>query len=306
MTKKAVVFTTTFYDINNEDGALRRDLALDFSRRVIQSDYPLIVLDGGTDDGKFIEELKSEGAHSYRETQRGLGPSRRESLDYALRFAIKNNIEYLLWTEPEKVDFVKSIDNLVETIDETQSALILPFRPSMFSYPVAQWHSESFGNQLHTDQGYLDSNGNELDQFAGPHLWRREKSPYFQVFDDPSISEVLADLRVEEFKAKYKQLPEPDKQLEIEKAKIDLARSDHMMHMPTCSMILRGERVLSVNIDYTHPYNQTQLETRDQARYNAKRLMQLNALTEQFRLVRALHERGTLNERLERMLKESR
>ncbi|MEK6881526.1 MAG: hypothetical protein AABY22_18030, partial [Nanoarchaeota archaeon] len=69
MVKDAVVFTTTFYN-NSEEGLIRKNLALEFARSVVEQDYPLVVVDGGTDDGKFIDQLKSIGAHAYLETKR--------------------------------------------------------------------------------------------------------------------------------------------------------------------------------------------------------------------------------------------
>ncbi len=305
MAKDAVIFTTTFYN-TSEEGLLRKNLALDFARRVVESDYPLVVLDGGTDEGRFIEQLNSIGARAYSETQKGLGPSRREALGYAYQFAVDNHVSYLSWSEPEKVDYVRSVDHLVEKMKETGVDLIVPHRKSMRSYPLAQWHSETFGNQLHADAGEFDMNGTPLDQFFGPHMWRRQMSPYFQVFDDPKIAEVLAEIRIAEAEKKYKTVLNVDIQnFERIKAQKDLLGSDHMMHMPTSLMVLRGQKVLSVQVDYDYPTTQAEIETRNQAVWNGKRLMQLNALAEQFKLVRVLHERRVLEDRLKEELEKA-
>ena len=305
MSKDAVVFTTTFYN-PSEDGKIRKNLALEFTERVVKLGYPLIVLDGGTDDGKFIDKLKIIGANAYHETKRGLGHSRRESHEYALEFAKRNGIHNLIWSEPEKIGFVDSINYLVEQMEKTRADLIVPFRNSMESYPIAQWYSEAFGNQLFTDNEYLDINRNSLDQFFGPHVWNRRMAPYFQIFSDSRVAEVLAEVRIDDIQKKYGiQLSEEQKSFEIKKTEIDLLRFDHMMHMPTALMILMGENVISVPVDYVHPKNQTDLETRNQDQYNSKRLMQLNSLAEQFKLVKVLHKRGIFNEKLESMLKDT-
>ncbi len=302
MTKKdAVVFTTTFYN-NSEEGIMRKNLALDFARRVVENDYPLIVLDAGTDEGRFIDQLKSMGAHAYAETKHGLPSSRREALEYANQFAVDHDIPILDWSEPEKVGHVQHLDYLVMRMKESGADVIVPHRTSMRSYPQAQEFSERFGNQLHTDNGYLDLKGNPLDQFHGPHMWRRQMTPYFQVFDDPKVAEVLVEMRIRATEKKYKvTLSEELRAFETMKAKKDLGL-DHMVHMPTSLMILRGQKVLSVDVDYTHPAEQTEIETRNQAIWNEKRLMQLTALGEQFKLVRVLHERGILEDRLKEEL----
>jgi len=72
--------------------------------------------------------------------------------------------------------------------------------------------------------------------------------------------------------------------------------------MPTSLMMLRGQKVLSVDVYYRHPAEQTEIETRNQAIWNEKRLMQLTALAEQFKLVRVLHEKGILEDRLKKEL----
>ncbi len=305
MVKDAVVFTTTFYN-NSPEGIMRKNLAIGFAQRVVEQDYPLVVLDGGTDDGRFIDQLKSIGVYAFPETAKGLAPSRREALGYADKFAVENNISILDWCEPEKVDHVHSIDYLVKRMKESGADLIVPHRISMRSYPESQEFSERFGNHLHTNNGYVDIHGMPLDQFNGPHMWKRQMTPYFKVFDDPKVAEVLAEMRItdtENLKPYGIKLDDNGKAVELKKAQIDIARGDHMMHMPTSLMILRGQKVLSVHVDYTHPAEQTEIETKNQALWDNKRLWQLGALAEQFRLVRVLYERGVLEERLVEELK---
>ena len=48
-------------------------LALDFSKRVLQAEYPLVVVDGGTADGRFVKELTEIGAHVYGYNDDSLG-----------------------------------------------------------------------------------------------------------------------------------------------------------------------------------------------------------------------------------------
>lgn len=302
---KVALFTTTFYR-EDADGKLRKKLAREFAQKAVDADYHLTVVDGGTDNGRFIEDLRKLGVDVYAETQKGLGNSRRESLKHASRYADSAGIDYLCWSEPEKVDFIRHIGGLVRKMDETGVHLIVPSRTSMASYPVAQQNSEGFGNQLHTDAGYVDRNGKPLDTFFGPKMWRKTVNPFFEVFGagQTEVARQLAIMRMEQVEKEYKSLQHHFNTmgcLEVLKAHQDLARTDHMMHMPTCLMVLKNKsylgefNILSVPINYEHPAEQTELETELQATYNAKRLMQLKALAEQFILVRRLDEKKTLD-----------
>ena len=306
---KVLVFTTTFYK-NNEEGELRKNLAKQFFRKGVECGYAIFTVDAGTDEGNFIDELNSLGVHAYPETRHGLGESRRESLDHALKYAKSNNIPYLLWSEAEKVDLVKNISTryygLVERMDETKADMIVPARgryDPLGSYPQHQKLSETFGNQRHSDYGYFDMDGDDIDTFFGPKIWKRELSPYFQVFGEPEVAHELAEMRLEKFQEKYGiELDLKIDDCERAKAEFDLKSSDHMMHMPACLMILKGLKVLSRRIDYTHPKEQTEFEERNERVYNQKRLMQLNALDEQFELVRRIYENNILEDKLEKML----
>lgn len=313
MTSPIALCTTTFYD-TSEEGVLRKKLATEFARDVVEHGYKLFVVDGGTDNGNFIEQLKRIGADAYPETQRGLGPSRREVLGYAQQWARANNVLVMGWSEPEKVGFVPSIRRLIDIVN-AGADLVVPARKNMVSYPVAQEHSEQFANQLHTDAGYVDARGQALDTFFGPKLWHANVTPFFSVFGHKgaNIATELAEMRMERAQRTYKDAAGDGLGLRFMQAGQDLIKTDHMMHMPTCLMVkkngtafgkspVRHFNIVSVDVDYAHPAEQTELEQRLQARFNQKRLMQLNAIAEQYELVKRLHEKGTLDNTLDEML----
>lgn len=208
------------------------------------------------------------------------------------------SIEYIAWTEPEKIDFLRFVPELLDIGSKERADLIVPYRtPSSFSsYPNAQQYSEKFGNCMYTNYGYLDSHGNSIDTFFGPKIWRTKASCFFLAFESPIVADELAKMRIEEREQKADRFVILK---EREKSQIDLNRTDHMMHMPTCLMILEKQRVISIPIDYKHPSIQT-IEER-MIGYNKKRLWQLNALDEQFRLVRRLHERGLLSKKIKEL-----
>lgn len=313
---RVALFTTTFYR-DDEDGKLRKSLATQFAQRTIDEGYHLTVVDGGTDDGRFIEDLKRLGVDAHPETQHGLGPSRREALDYAFLWAKGAKAPYLCWSEPEKANFVGCVDRLIQKMEDGDASLVVPARKSMAEYPIAQQHSEAFGNQLHTDAGYVDVSGRPLDTFFGPKIWRREVTPFFRVFGvaRAEIAWELVRMRMERAKKTYGDDDGVSRDA-VERAHSDLVRTDHMMHMPTCLMVLKDKtefgqsgkhpyNVISIPVDYIHPKEQTELETRLQEGYNGKRLMQLNALVEQFALVKRMYANGTLDNTLDEMIKMS-
>lgn len=286
--RNSVIITTTFYR-DDREGSLRKELARAFFNEALASGYPVIAVDGSPDDS-FRREMNSLGVQMHQETQHGLAASRREALSHAQKYA-NGPVDYIVWSEPEKVDFVRSIP-LLEAIARQKSAdIVVPARISMRSYPLHQQWSEKFANQRHTDYGYLDIHGKPIDTFFGPKLWRAELSPLFHHFADDSVARELADMRIELLRKKYgRDLTKEQIQTEYERAKTDLQKSDHMIQMPVCKAVLEGKAVVSAEINYTHPMKQTKFERENVSFYNAKRLWQLNALEEQFALVKRIHE----------------
>ncbi|MBS3099184.1 hypothetical protein J4462_03150 [Candidatus Pacearchaeota archaeon] len=325
------IVSTTFYN-DSEEGRLRKGLAENFFRQCVEGEYQVFVVDGGTDDGDFLEELRKLGVSAFEETQHGLGPSRREALKHASnyfdeKFGRKMNVDDFIrknivaWSEPEKVDYVRLLPRLLEEFQSTEADILVPTRKSLDSYPTAQQHSETFGNQRHTDHGYIDSSGKPLDTFFGPKIWNLRANPLFTAFENvDKVAQELAQMRIEETEKVYGTLSDEQKEFEVEKATKDLVRRDHMIQMPICLGVLSNgksvskligaddpffgavdleyEVVSSSPVDYVHPQEQTAIEERNQAVWNAKRMAQLGWLEEQFSLVRRLHEKETLDEHL--------
>lgn len=303
MTERIALCTTTFYD-KSSGGEVRKKLALAFAAEAREREYPVFVVDGGTGP-EFVRELKDHGAQVYAQIEKGLGGSRRQALGEAQHYAREHNIPYVGWSEPEKAPFVKSIGGLIDVLDQSGAELVVPARKSLKTYPPAQQYSEQFANQLHTDAGYVDQNGKSVDTFFGPRVWRREASPFFQVFGEreQDVMIALSRMRIEKEKPLYTGgVPEAVRKHISDRAVTDLKGSDHMIHMPTCLMILQGRKVLSVLVDYEHPAEQTELETREQREYNSKRLRQLNAIAEQYAVVQRLHDQKTLDSALSGLL----
>ena len=293
---KVAIVTTTFYG-NNPEGILRKRLATDFLTGAVEKGYEVFLVDGGTDNGAFLASMNTMGVHCYGETQHGLSGSRREALGHSQEYADRYGIDYIIWTEPEKVDMIRHIPRLVEGIEANHAHIAVPFRKNMRQYPGAQRNSEQFGNQRHTDLGYMDMRGKPIDTFAGPKLWVRGVTPFFFVFGDDKISRAFGEMRLQEKQAKLKHQVEGDtRQFIYDEAAADFKRWDHMIQMPVCLINLMGGRIISVPIDYNHPIEQAEIEQANQAVWNPKRMGQLSALDEQFHFVKWAYEKGVFRE----------
>ena len=109
---RLAVIGTTFYK-SDKEGELRKRLALEFADAVLQQGHEVFVVDGGTDDGRFIDTLRTKGVNAYEETQHGLPGSRREVLGRALGKAREKSLGYVCWSEFEKTGFV----NVTEPVE---------------------------------------------------------------------------------------------------------------------------------------------------------------------------------------------
>lgn len=291
---RIIIATTTFYD-DTEDGNLRKSLSKEFVRRSKEKDYPLIVVNREMGDRQYINELRSQGALVFPETQEGLGPSRREAINQAYLLARKQNIPYILWSEPEKIDLFNHLDRISNKIARDKFDALALSRLKMKGYPLAQQLSERLGNSLlERDYMHIDSEGKAIDTFFGPVLWKTEYTPFFIAFGSNKVSEELATMRLERLSQYYKINTEEIRHFERDKAEIDLKNTDYATHMPIYLMILNGLNVLSFPIDYQHPREQTLLEERNGLRYNSKRISQLTAILEQFVLTQRIHKNKTL------------
>ena len=305
-TGKVVVLTTTFYQ-DDDGGRLRRGLAGEFFRRGSNSGYTIVSMDGNAVDGnlgEFGRQIQGDyGINVFPETQRGLGPSRREAVSHAFDMAQRLNRPYLFWTEPEKIDIFAHIDKVVGESEKVGADAAIIDRGDLRDYPIGQQSSEKFGARLYYGLGFKDFSGAQIDRCCGPLLWKIEHTPYFLVFGSPKVAQELAAMRLEE-EAKLYNLDIENSVVRsnaLRKAKIYMVNKDHMMHMPFDLMFLKGHKMSSVPVGYKHPEEQTAFED-EEARlkaYDSKRLMQIIALTEQSKLVQRLHAKGALNEDLE-------
>lgn len=171
--EKVAIATTTRYNPDSEEGVLRAGLAEDTIRDALELGYDVSVIDGGSAD-EFLQRLEAYGAHIEAEEGNTMGAGRRQ----ALRKARDSGRMIVAWTEPEKVDYVGSIAATSLPIIEGAVDLVVPERKSLESYPVAQQHSERFGNAV-----FQGLTGRDLDVFIGPRTIGEKAFGYFLGYD---------------------------------------------------------------------------------------------------------------------------
>jgi len=112
MTKNndVVVVTTTFYRPGNESDQVRQAIAERTFRLLNDSPYRVIAVDGGSPT-EVLNRFRDYGVEVLAQEQPGMGNSRRQ----AMRTAEERNPQAIVWMEPEKKDYVKSIADSVDS-----------------------------------------------------------------------------------------------------------------------------------------------------------------------------------------------
>jgi glycosyltransferase involved in cell wall biosynthesis len=169
---KVAIATTTFYKDTLADKN-RSTLALNLAQEAKKEGYELIVVDGGSSD-EFLENLRSTGAHLFKENKGGMGVGRRQ----AIREALTSQKPVLAWVEPEKGPYISQIAKTARPILMGEADLVVPRRESLDSYPTAQRYGEPLGNTALKNLTGLD-----IDYFFGPKTWHNQMTPYFLNYD---------------------------------------------------------------------------------------------------------------------------
>ena len=155
-----------------------------------------------------------------------------------IQIATQSGGEIIAFTEPEKIDYISKIALTASPIIEGLKDLIIPRRKSLRSYPKEQQYAEAVGNLL-----WKNLTGYDLDIWFGPRTWRKDVSRYFLGYDG-SYGDKWESINI----------------------------------IPLLEAIVGEVRIGEINIDYTHPIEQTQYEECNQT-YLLKRIEQLHYLT---------------------------
>jgi len=167
--EKVAIGTTTFYREGDLNGRTRANLATITIKTAVDSGYRIIVVDGSPDDW-FRKSIENCGAEIHLETQNGMGPSRREALQYAH----DSKRPIISWMEPEKLDYVKEIWKTAKPILNGKAEMVIGNRGNLKDYPTSQQHTEHYGNTI-----WRELTGLDLDMWSGMRTWKRELSDFF-------------------------------------------------------------------------------------------------------------------------------
>lgn len=249
-----------FWPIKTSD-KVRGDLALESFGEIKKKNLPLFISDGGSSKS-FLQEVSNLGYTIYKQKDPGLSAGRRQALTKAsLR---KDSIAICLF-EPEKVSFIKNcLIRSVQPILKDQTEIVIPKRneKSFSSYPDNQAISEKTLNSLMasiiTDS--LKKKGklvppkiNEIDFAFGPKV----------LLNKPQILDLFMD--------KY-----ASKKV-FEERKFQCETWANALFFPIFVALLKGLKVISVPVSYTHPITQKNMESNNPL-FIVKREEQFNTL----------------------------
>lgn len=148
----------------------------------------------------------------------------------------------IAWTEPEKHPLISELWKAVEPINDGEADMVIPRRRSLDSLPTAQQYAEAFGNLF-----FKQLTRHDLDLWFGPRAWHRDLSSLFLNYAPGTNSD-----------------------------------SWDSLHLPVMQAIIGGKRVQGVEVNYSHPPEQRQVEEND-AVFTYKRLVQLHNLMPAFK-----------------------
>lgn len=168
------VLTTTFYKSTEET---RFHLACQMIGNSVAVGHDVIVVDGSPDPiiGEAFQQI---GAIVFRQTAQGMGASRRELFQWTSRHIPLRQalLDIFLWLEPEKVDLIRWIPQIIVPIQRGEADIVIPALTDEghLSRPAFQTSSEQEANAV-----YAEMTGRAFDVMFGPVAFRREMLRYF-------------------------------------------------------------------------------------------------------------------------------
>lgn len=155
---QTVLVTTTFSPSVDDT---RGQLAFKTCRGAVERGFEIIVVDGSPSQ-EFKAELWNTGARVVDQTEKGMGPSRRQTFSEGLGCGR----EVIVWLEPEKHSLVPLLDDCIRPVSEEGADIVIPRRRTFQNYPHYQQWSEMTANWLLGDvTGRYD-----LDFYVGPRI----------------------------------------------------------------------------------------------------------------------------------------
>ena len=156
----------------------------------------------------------------------------------AIGYANESGLPIVVWTEPEKSPYISQLIKTVAPIASGQAEMVIPRRtPITLKSYSNQQYSELLGNAF-----FHRLTGLDLDVWFGPRVWSKNLSHYFLEYQDKIYGDKWDSIFV-----------------------------------PLLYIIKNGHKVVSVDVKYVHPQEQTLLEDNDLNFYK-KRVEQLDIL----------------------------
>jgi hypothetical protein len=177
LSDQVVIVTTTFYKSLDE---LRFRLACDMVTLATSRGYKVVVVDGSPANiqDSVRKVLTDCGAIIFPQLHKSMGPSRRQAFFHAWELAMEESVPYILWMEPEKVDLVNFVEEVVYpmslhyTVDD-YADIVIPGRTerSKSTWPTFQMESERKAAEIYNEV----FGGDGFDTFFGPVAFKTEE-----------------------------------------------------------------------------------------------------------------------------------
>lgn len=174
-----ILITTTYYP---KPGSLRERLAKETVAAAHAAGYRVVIVD----DSKrpdLIEEFTTLGAEACEQKFSGMGTARRQAFFAAWSMAVGHTMKnpIFLWLEPEKVDVVRLVPELIARIVSDESDIVVMRRSdaSFATYPTFQVTSEQQANAVYAEATGLKG----FDPMSGPVAWNSLAMPFFIAAD---------------------------------------------------------------------------------------------------------------------------
>ena len=268
---RTVITTSTLYrdwypgelrSISDTD-KVRGDLALEMAKSAIDSGLRLVVADRES-SREFSQTLETIGAIVIRGEGTKRSPARRQVFEQAMSLP---QSEAILWTEPEKVDIVRSVLELARPIVLGEADLVIPARnPQDFRefYPNYMYDSEIVANRLFNrflrKFGLLSEEVRDLDAFFGPRVFSKK----------------ALELAMKKYRIK-------DERIRSANEFIDPEEYSDAIIFPIITALYNNLRVMGIEIPFQYPA----LQRQNEAAAASGRL-------EEFRIYRERQRKGIL------------
>lgn len=178
--KSVVVVTTTFYKSMEE---LRFRLACDMVKAAVAAGHKVVIVDASP-IFHIAETLRGLGATVFPQLHKGMGPGRREAFFHAHEVAMKESIDFIMWTEPEKVDIIRWVEKMIDGLENAEIVIPTRSEKAWQSWPSFQKQSEGAANSVYNE--VFGTTG--FDPMFGPVIFDRSLCQEFAFcYCDPEI-----------------------------------------------------------------------------------------------------------------------